>query len=290
MHPALDRLLRISQAADAGLDTVQAPDLGDLAPLGGATASLDAADEGPLRVERLYEQVTLAIARGIQRGQYPPGTTLPSEADLAQRFGVGRLVVREALRVLAAKGLLSLGQGKAARVEPQERWNVIDPLVLLLSDEGSTLREVFDLRRWLEPAIAAAAAERAAAAGLAALDAAHERLRRNGDPPAGKHFEEVDLDFHMKLAAATGNRLLLKVVEPLGTLFRSARVAMSVYVPDTVDRSRAAHQRILDAVHGRDPQAARAAMEAHLDEVAEDLARTEAGLRASVPVDAVRLR
>lgn len=249
------------------------------------------AEQTPLRAERLYEQAVMAIARGIQRGDSPPGTTLPGEAELAQRFGVGRLVVREALRILAAKGLLTLSQGKAARVEPPERWNVVDPLVLLLRDQGETLREVFDLRRMLEPAIAAAAAERATPEQLASLAATHARLRRDGEAPPERPFEEVDLEFHTKLAAATGNQLLMTMLEPLGTLFRSARIAMSVYVPDTVDRSRAAHNRILEAVRARDPEAARRAMEAHLAEVAADLARTEEGLRAApVPPDAARLR
>ena len=72
----------------------------------------------PLRAERLYEQAVLAITRSIQSGEFSPGTYLPGEAELAQRYGVGRLVVREALRILGAKGLLALGQGKAARVQP----------------------------------------------------------------------------------------------------------------------------------------------------------------------------
>src|SRR5262245_10343958 len=114
------------------------------------TVSVNPGPTEPLRVERLYEQAVLAIARGIQSGEFAPGTALPGEAELAQRYGVGRLVVREALRILGAKGLLALSQGKAARVEPPQRWKVLDPLVVLLREQGTTLREVLDLRRMLE--------------------------------------------------------------------------------------------------------------------------------------------
>jgi GntR family transcriptional repressor for pyruvate dehydrogenase complex len=92
----------------------------------------------------------------------------------------------------------------------------------------------------------------------------------------------------MRLAEATSNRLLVNVLEPLHTLFLSARVAMNPYVPDTLERSRAAHQRILDALRARDPAAARQAMEAHLAEVAEDVAQTESATREMRPVPSGR--
>ena len=235
----------------------------------------------PLRVERLYEQAVLAIARGIQSGEFSPGTTLPGEAELAQRYGVGRLVVREALRILGAKGLLSLSQGKAARVEPPERWKVLDSLVVFLREQGTTLRDVLDLRQMLEPAIAAAAAERATPEHLALLEAAHEALRRRDASRTRTEDNQIDLQFHMRLAEAAANQILVNVLEPMHTLFLSARVAMNPYVEDTLERSRAAHQRILGAVRARDPTAARRAMEVHLAEVAEDVEQTEHSLRAA---------
>jgi GntR family transcriptional repressor for pyruvate dehydrogenase complex len=248
-----------------------------------AAARPDGVSSFPLRAERLYEQAVLAIARSIQTGEFAPGMTLPGETELAQRYGVGRLVVREALRILAAKGLLTLSQGKAARVEPPERWKVLDPLVVLMREQGTALRDVLDLRRMLEPVIAAAAAERALPEQLAALEAAHEDLRRRDAGRTKSVINQIDLQFHMRLAEATGNRLLVNVLEPLHTLFLSARVAMNPYVPDTLERSRAAHQRILDAVRARDPGAARRAMEAHLSEIAEDVAQTESATRHADP-------
>jgi GntR family transcriptional repressor for pyruvate dehydrogenase complex len=247
-----------------------------------ATIQLSAVNPSqPLRVERLYEQAVLAIARGIQSGEFAPGAPLPGEADLAQRYGVGRLVVREALRILAAKGLLTLSQGKAARVEPRDRWKVLDPLVVLLREQGTTLRDVLDLRRILEPAIAAAAAERATPEHLAALAAKHEDLRRRDASRTRSMDNQIDLQFHMRLAEATGNQMLVNLLEPMHTLFLSARVAMNRHVPDTLERSRAAHQRILDAVEARDASAARRAMEVHLAEVADDVEQTERSLGAA---------
>ncbi|MGH2350810.1 MAG: FadR/GntR family transcriptional regulator [Chloroflexota bacterium] len=241
--------------------------------------------QGPpvqLRVERLYEQVVLAIARSIQIGEYPSGTTLPGEAELAQRFGVGRLVVREAIRILGSKGLVTVSQGKAARVEPPERWKIVDPLVVLMREHGATQRDVLDLRHLLEPGIAAAAAERATPEQLAVLEATHENLKYRdsmGPDRSLSTLKEIDFQFHMHLAAATGNSLLVTMLEPLRTLLLSARLAMNPYVQDTVERSRAAHQRILDAVRARAPEAARRAMEDHLREIAADVEQTERGMR-----------
>jgi GntR family transcriptional repressor for pyruvate dehydrogenase complex len=234
----------------------------------------------PLRAERLYEQAVLAITRSIQSGEFAPGANLPGEAELAQRYGVGRLVVREALRILGAKGLLALGQGKAARVQPPERWKLLDPLVVELRGHGTSLREVLDLRRMLEPSIAAAAAERATPEQLALLEETHARLRRRDPGRTRSQDNAIDLEFHVRLAEATGNLLLVNLLGPLHTLFLSARVAMNPYVPDTLERSHAAHQLVLDAVRAGDPTAAREAMETHLNEIVEDVALTERGLQA----------
>jgi GntR family transcriptional regulator, transcriptional repressor for pyruvate dehydrogenase complex len=244
-----------------------------------SVSQIEAASK-PLRVERLYEQAVLAITRSIQSGEFSPGTNLPGEAELAQRYGVGRLVVREALRILGAKGLVALGQGKAARVEPPERWKILDPLVVLLRGHGTTLRDVLDLRRMLEPSIAAAAAERATPEQLALLEQTHELLRHRDASRTRDEDNQIDLQFHIRLAEATGNVFLVNVLDPMHTLFLSARLAMNPYVPDTLERSHAAHQRILDAVRARNPEAAREAMEVHLAEIAEDIKQTERSLRA----------
>jgi DNA-binding FadR family transcriptional regulator len=137
----------------------------------------------------------------------------------------------------------------------------------------------------LEPAIAAAAAERATPEHLEVLEATHEELRRRDRPGAPGRprsvDNQIDLQFHMRLAEATGNQILVNVLEPMHTLFLSARVAMNPYVPDTLERSRAAHQRILDAVRAHDAAAASRAMETHLAEIADDVEQTERGLRAA---------
>ena len=92
----------------------------------------------------------------------PPGTLLPTEADLVRQFSVGKSAVREAVRIVSTKGLVEVVQGSGMRVTPRQRWNLIDPeLISIIGDSVVSIVHLMELRLALEPSIAAQAASRA---------------------------------------------------------------------------------------------------------------------------------
>jgi DNA-binding FadR family transcriptional regulator len=211
----------------------------------------------------------------IVNGALPAGGALPREADLATQFGVSRGVARECIRGLEERGLVDVKHGRGATVTQDDRWNVFDPEVLsalLDAHHGADiLREYLQCRRILEVEAAGLAAERATEADLAALadafarmSASAERARHN--PAAEDLYHEADIAFHRALIAATGNRALGNMLEPVHRALAAARRPLAR--PDLrIERSLPEHRKILSAVAARRPDESRAAMRAHLDTV-----------------------
>jgi GntR family transcriptional repressor for pyruvate dehydrogenase complex len=189
----------------------------------------------------------------------PSDELLPSEAELGRSLGVSRTVLREALKILQAQGLVALSQGKRARVSPADPRAAIESLdVLLRRSEGSLLHLV-EVRRPLEAEIVELAAKRATAGELAEAEAAVAEQEAATTLDAQI---EADLKFHRALAKASGNPVFVLLLDALAGLMRaSRRKSLGDYgnrVP--VDH----HRAILDAVRRRDPAAARAALLGHL--------------------------
>ncbi len=219
----------------------------------------------------------------IVAGTPAPGGAALREADIATRFGVSRGVARECVRGLEERGLVSVKPGRGATVNPPDRWAVLDPEVvgaLLDADRGpEILAEYLECRRLLEVEAAALAATRADDDDLAALTGALGRMtaaaqRAALSPAAEDVCHDADLAFHRALIAATRNAALGTMLGPLWRALDTARRGPSG--PGALERSVAAHRRILAAVAGRDPAEARAAM-------ADHLAGVEADLRANPP-------
>jgi GntR family transcriptional repressor for pyruvate dehydrogenase complex len=218
-------------------------------------------------------RVLLADAAG---GRLDPGSRLPREADLAAGFGVSRGVARECVRGLEERGIVNVRHGRGATVNPTTRWNVLDPLVLgaLLDAEGGSaiLGEYVECRRVLEIEAAGLAAERATPAALAALADALARMtaaadRATASPAAEDLYHAADIDFHRALIAATGNRALGRLTEPIHRALMAARRPLAR--PELRrERGLPEHQRILTAVAQGDAEGARAAMADHLETVA----------------------
>lgn len=219
----------------------------------------------PQAAPRANESIAEAIGRRIVGGEFPGGTILPNEASWSAEYGVSRSVVREAIRFLAAKGLLTSRPRIGSRVEPRRRWNLLDPDVL--DWHAQTPRQVDFLmslqqfRRLFEPEAAALAAARRTEAQMAEIEAAcagmasAETLALRG---------VADLAFHMAILEASGNELLL----PLGALVASALRRMFVAINDAAGdlrHAQALHVAIERAIAARDPAAARAAVHALLD-------------------------
>jgi GntR family transcriptional regulator, galactonate operon transcriptional repressor len=157
----------------------------------------------------LHGQVAHSIGRRIVEGSIKENTFLPREAELATQFGVSRQAVREALKVLAAKGLVASRRRTGTSVLPRSSWNLLDPDVLAWHPPERVppdfLKDLVELRRLIEPAAAERAATRATAEEIAALGTALDAMRATVDDRAA--FIEADVEFHALVSAASGNVL-----------------------------------------------------------------------------------
>lgn len=215
---------------------------------------------------RLHEEVSRQIAQRIVVGDFPVGATLPAEAELIARFGVSRAVIREALRSLDECGMIAVRHGRRTIVAPQEEWDVLNRLVLTAyRDEGQIeplLRDSLRVRRLLEPAITAEAAERATPELLSDLAASLERQAAALDMP--DVFLEEDIHFHNLLVGATGNRILARMLGAIRDLLHISREVTN-QAPNAIRGALLSHRRIYDEVRGGNPDRAHRAMLDHLD-------------------------
>lgn len=226
----------------------------------------------PVRLARLYEQIVEQIEERIRNGELKPGDQLPSERELAEQFGVSRTAVREAIKALREKGLVEVHPGRGTFVTDNLHQVVRQTLGMLLRRERARrISDLMEVRELLEPSIAALAAERAAEEHLEALRRAVEIMDASFDDP--ERFVEADLDFHLALAEGTGNPLIPLLLDPIIDMLREHRV--QVFLVGGAARGQFYHRRILEAVVQRDPEAARAAMIAHLQQIREDSAHIQ---------------
>jgi len=221
-----------------------------------------------VKTSRLYEQIVQQVEDSILKGQLKPGDQLPAERDLAQRFGVSRTAVREAVKTLREKGLVEAYSGRGTFVTNGTSFAVRQSLDLMIrtnKQEGSA--NLSGLRLVLEPEIAGLAAEHMEEQLLTTMREAVAEMDRNlHDPDA---YVEADLDFHLALAEAADNPLILSLLDSIVGLLREQRSRI-FNVDGGPERGQFHHKRILAAVEQRNPEAAREAMRAHLHQVVSD--------------------
>lgn len=221
-----------------------------------------------VRTSRLFEQIVQQVEESILKGQLKAGDQLPAERDLAQRFGVSRTAVREAVKTLREKGLVEAYSGRGTFVTSgtsQAMRQSLDMMVRINPEEGSLY--LAELRQVLEPEIAARAATRIDEPLLASMREAVAIMERKlQDPDA---YVEADLDFHLALAEAVGNPLILALLDSIVGLLREQRSRI-FDVDGGPERGQFHHKKILAAIERRDPEAAREAMRAHLQQVLSD--------------------
>jgi GntR family transcriptional repressor for pyruvate dehydrogenase complex len=221
-----------------------------------------------VQTSRIYEQIVQQIEESILKGELTEGSQLPAERDLARQFGVSRTAVREAIKALQEKGLVDALPGRGTFVtngdtNPMRRS--LDRIIK--SGETDGWDYLVEVREILEPGIAALAAMRATEQDLAAMrDAVAVMDTAAQDSDA---FIEADLDFHLALAEAAGNPIVLSLIDSIVGLLREQRLQI-FRTGGGPERGQYHHRRILDAVVRHDPQGARAAMQAHLSQVRED--------------------
>lgn len=213
-------------------------------------------------------------------GGLGPGERLPPERELVDLLGVSRTVVREALNLLEARGVVSIEHGRGAVVGGESTRAVRDTLGMLLRVRAEALWELLEMRRILEVEISGLAAERAGAEDAAAMREQIDRMRALIDTPEG--YVDADVGFHELLARAARNGVLLTMLEPVVDLLRASR-EVSASRPGSALRALGEHQEILRRVEEGDAEGARREMRVHLANTAEDIeaALAEGALEAA---------
>lgn len=234
-----------------------------------------------IQSSRLYEQIVNQIEEFLLSGRLKPGDQLPPERELAEQFQVSRTAVREAIKTLREKGLVEAYPGRGTFITSlrsgatRQSLNWIAKFVQQ-PDGSSYIAEVRDI---LEPEIAARAATRATAKHVEALREAVAAMDEALDNATV--FIEADLDFHLVLAEAVDNPIILSLIDSAVSLLREQRTSI-FSAPGGPEHGQAHHKRILAAIERRDPAAAREAMQAHLEQVRRDSA-AGAAFQASSP-------
>ncbi len=215
---------------------------------------------------RLGSAVVAKLVEEIVGGEYQPGDTLPTEADLGTEFGVSRTVIRESVMLLQDKGLVRIIQGKGTLVLDPQSWNMIDDVILSAvvrhDDTLGILEELIVVRSALEREMAAAAAHCATPAQLEQLAEAFAAMRRAA-ADADK-FALADVRFHDVVMELSGNRLARAIVSSIHDKARATLRYRGSTSTDMIARTLDEHHAILDAITRRDAPAANHAMHTHI--------------------------
>lgn len=221
----------------------------------------------PVQTGRLYEKIVEQIEGSILSGQLNPGDKLPSETELARQFGVSRTAVREAIKALSHKGLIEVSAGRGTYVLDSTSKVMRDSLGLIMKfglEEGT--KYLAEVRGILEPEIAALAASRREREHILAMQEAYAAMDASMEDIDA--FIESDLDFHLAMAEASQNPLILMLIDTMIELLRESRIRFARST-GAVTRAQAHHKQILQAIIDSDPAAAREAMNEHLVRVRE---------------------
>lgn len=215
-----------------------------------------------LPVRTLQSQVVDGIGIGIIGGEFPPGTTLPTDAALQERFGVSRTVLREALKALAAKNLITSRARIGTVVLPRREWSLFDPDVLSWHFETGPditfLRSLAEIRIGLELESVALAAERRTEAQLKQMRACVDGMAAAGNTA---DFARSDLEFHRTVAEASGNPFMASITGLVDLVLATAfTISSPVDDGEARDVTVNHHRRVAEAIGARDAEGARAAM------------------------------
>jgi len=224
------------------------------------------------REERLSDRVAKQLEDLVVKGVLETGQRLPAERELAEMFGVSRTVIREAIHNLAARGLLDVRSGNGTLVSGPTTDSVAQSLSLLLRyrAEGFLVEHLHEVRRFLEVEIAARAAERATDEDVADLQDILCRMENaTSDVESSAN---LDVEFHQSLAVATHNPLFIILLDSIGDLLLEIRYR-SLEDPETTPKALYHHRNVLQQVQSRNPNQARLAMSAHVDQSEDTMRR-----------------
>ena len=226
------------------------------------------------------------LGEAVVAGRYAVGASLPPEPMLCEELGVSRTVVREAVKSLIAKGLITTGPKVGTRVLSEEHWNWFDPDVIIWqSKAGLTpefLRDLQDLRRVVEPAAMRLAAERATPEDIAGVELSYAGMKRAVEE--GGDYVTHDLRFHQGLLSASRNRMLVQMSKALSALLRTS-FEISTSRKDGPRNSLPMHRAVMDAVAARQPAKAERAILVLIDSAREDIEAVLASRRRLPKLD-----
>ncbi|MBN2093269.1 FadR family transcriptional regulator [candidate division KSB1 bacterium] len=220
------------------------------------------------REELLSQKVETQIKDAIIKKVFLAGDKLPGELELTKTFGVSRTAVREALRMLAARGLLEIRKGSGAYVSDFSVSNIVDPFSQFLELKCGKASHLYliQIRRMIEPEIARIAASRFAEKEFTFLRENLAQMQETYQHP--EEMMQIDIKFHRKLADSVGNPLISVVLEPIFQL-------LPKFISSTYSQERAPdlaiefHEKILQAIAHHDEEAAYTAMKKHLEKAEE---------------------
>lgn len=223
----------------------------------------------------IHGRVVHGIGREIVSGILKPGERLPREADIIERFQGSRTAIREAMRVLAAKGLVEARQRSGTRVRPVAEWNILDPDVMAWQDPDKIskdmLRQLIEMRVLIEPQAARFAAERASDADLAYIKLQYELMQKAEDERDSEAFYKADFAFHLAIFRSCGNRYIIALSGVIDSILKfSFRLQMKKTEQVSATGARA-HLSLYEKIQQRDASGAELAMQAIIARAKDEL-------------------
>ncbi len=224
------------------------------------------ADDARTPAARLGVAVVHDLVSAIVRGEVKAGESLPPEGTLSAHFGVSRTVIRESVKRIEEKGLVTVVQGRGTQAQPSTAWNMLDPVVLtaLVENDDSlgVLDELAVVRSALEGSMSAETATRRTDAELAELQRALDHMAATIDDEAA--YSQADVDFHFLVMTISGNRLAENITKVLFQRARESNRFTGTPTGDAFQATLEEHRRVLDAIEAGDAAAAEAHMRTHI--------------------------
>lgn len=206
-------------------------------------------------------------------GRLVPGEPIPSEADLASRFGVNRLTIREAISKLQAQGIVRTVPGRRSALNPVSQWTDIAAALFVVRSKigpAQSSIQLLQLRRMIETGACGLAATRMGPADLSELEREVEQMKAAADVNDVARFVAHDIAFHDIIMAASGNQFVRILFDPLQELLYEHRTETSK-VPAVQQHAIAQHTLVVEALRTQDSDTAMSAMGGHIDQTERDL-------------------
>lgn len=222
-----------------------------------------------IKPRKIYEEVAEVLLESIKKGELKPGDKLDSVQQLSENFQVGRSAIREALSALRAMGLVEMKQGEGTYIKGYEAENVTFPLTTAILMNKKDVADLLEVRKIIETGAASAAAKKRTAVNLAAMESALEAMKdAHGDEKVG---EKADMDFHVAIAEASQNPLLVNLLNQVsGIMIETMKETRRLWLfsrQTTSEQLREEHVAIFNAISEGDEIKASKAMLTHLENV-----------------------